>query len=393
MKFSTIVWGGGNNSPESPSCILETARLYRFFKKINYEWNILVLENYDRYAYIKEPLKDLNCNLIDLSHLFYEKSQEYISVYDLYKKNEYHADLQLKNTIRFLVANSYFGGEPFLNTDADLIINDEPDLIVSKNKSLHMGSTCFVYIKDPDFVKIYEELLREITADPESYIEKARTIAQEYHPGQNAWSVMGPKPNNMSILEEGLFYVLLLRHNLDWKSTNQYLHIPFMYDLYQNLDSATWKRISLLQNSDNNYQFINTKHYINNQPLAYMHYQYNFRFILSFYILQLAIGIPKDSLYCPAMAGDMTPLRKDIRHLIKNHCSAIKNNQKNFRHSQYSCNFVPDILLCQLMDINKHNRLFGTDPFMYHNMIDIEQNGGLCDVLNNTFWYGKNIFI
>ena len=396
MKFSTIVWGGTNPiSPESPASLLHTAQLYRDFKNIQHEWYILVLDGYNNYLHIKAPLKELNCHLVDLNASFNHKHQKYKNVYDLYVQNNYPAEVQFKNTVRFLVAHEYFAGEPFLNVDADLVVNDEPNLIVSEDKSLYMGSTCFVYIKDKDFVGMYDEIIKEMITDTDAYIDRIRNIAIQNHPGQNAWSVMDPKPYNMSILEEGLFYALLLTNNLDWKSTNQYVHIPFIYDLYKKLSNPTWKRVSPLKDLYNEYKFIETKHHINGQPLAYMHYQYNFRFILSFYILQNILGIPKESMYCPAVCGDMTPLRDDIKQIVGSYLSNIQKNQKNFRYAIYSHNFVSDILLCNLMGnaIFYGRKIFDVNPLEYKHMLEIEKNGGLCNVFNNYFWYGENVFI
>lgn len=393
MRFSTIVWGGHNpNSPESADCILETARLYRNYKNIHHEWHILVLDNYDRYFHIVGPLRDLNCHIINVNHLFYEKYLKYQKIHDIYVNNKYDVGSQFKNTVRLLIAHDFFSGEPFLNVDADLVVNDEPNLIVDANKCLHMGSTCFVYINDKNFPRLYNELLLEISADTNSFISKLRDTATIHHPNQNPWSILGPMPNNMGILEEGIFYAMLLQRRLDWHIDNQYLHLPFIYDLHKDLNESNWKRISTLKSEKNQYNFINTKHYINNKPLAYMHYQQNFRFILAFYLLQKAIGIPSESMYCPAMSEDMTPLRHDISSIVQQHCETIKSNQKTYRIDSYGNNFVPDILLCQLMNVNKHNTIFNTNLFSYKHMLDIERNGSLKDILNNNFWYSRNLF-
>ena len=395
MKFSTIIWGGENPyTPESPNSILQLAFIYRSIKKINTDWYILVLEGYEKYQHIADQLKQFNCYLIDVNAIYINKLKKYEKIYQLYADNKYRASTQFKNTVRLLVAHEFFGGDAFLNVDADLIVNEEPDLIVNQHESLYMGSTCFVHINDKNFGIVYNELLNELVNNFDGYIDDCKKIADKHHPGQNAWSVMGNMPHNMGILEEGLFYVLSKRYRDAWtQSDNKYLYIPFMYDLYKELNKPTWKRVSTLNDTNNRYTFVDGKHYINSKPLAYMHYQYNFRFILSFYLLQKQLGVPYHFMYCPAMAHDMTPIRDDISSMLTKHTHHLMTWQKTFRQDLYRQNLIPDILICQLMNVVKDHETFGRNLFDYKNILQIEKTGELQYILNNDFWYSKNIFV
>ena len=377
MIFSSTVWSNNKMFSNNYTPVLNIAKIYRHKKEIHHEWHILVLEGYQYYSGMVGPLKDLNCHLLDASSVYQEILAKYRGLYELYIANGGH-NFHFNNTIRWLVASNYFNNANFLHTDIDLVINDEPQSIVG-NDSLYMGSTCFVYIKNTaEFVDLYSSLLWDYASDNQRFHEQCKNLIEDQHQ-QNPWNIFG-RP---FLDEEGLFYIFLRKNGYDWTSntSDQYIYIPFMADMLSNIET-TYNRLSVLKPKHNEYKYKQYRHYLNNKPMAYMHYQYNFRLILAFYLLQKRLNIPNEMLYCPDIK---------IETLINNN---MANQQQSYRQNNYINNFTADFLLGKLLFTlqNTTTQIDGFKPEIYRNILSLE-NQGLEEVLNNNFWYSKEVFV
>jgi hypothetical protein len=204
---------------------------------------------------------------------------------------------------------------------------------------------------------------------------------------KNPWGIF----TDAFLGEEALFYIFLKRYGLDWSDNrDKYIYIPFMAGMAGDI-KPTFNRPSDLKPKHNEYKFYKHRHYINNHSMAYMHYQYNFRLILATYLLQKQVNIPPDMLYCPNI--HVRILREKN---IEIQCRDLAKYQHNWRQEKYLNNFTVDFLLGKLFLALEHTNVSidGFKPEAYSNILSLEHSdSGLAEVLNNNFWYSKEVFV
>lgn len=385
MIFASTVWANSKSFAENYTPIVDIANIYRNQKNIHHPWHILVLHGYEYYKEYKDQLQNLNCYICDVSNIYHEILYQYRNIHNLYINNNGHC-FHTNNTLRWSIAARYFENQDFLHTDIDLIINDEPQNITA-NTSLYMGSTCFVNIKNvKEFKYLYTSMLHEYADDPTKFYQKI-TLTLEEDRDNDPWGIF----SYPFLTEEALFYIFLKTHNLDWSDRRGlYIHIPFIASMFGKIQKR-FDRQSDLKPEYNVYTHKDHRHFINNSPMAYMHYQYNFRLILSFYLLQKTLSIPKDMLYCPNIHTIMLRSKN-----TESYYHNMAQHQKLWRQKKYTYNFIADFLLGKFLVATEHTdaTIENFKPEIYKNILSLERSDlGLVEVLNNNFWYAKQVFV
>lgn len=388
MLFCSVLWIDTEVQAKYMAPLLEIVKLYREVKKINHPWYVLVLYGADYLQSDMEELASFGCYVINVNSLYEEIKQDLSTLYSSVPNS-----FIFNNLIRWIICYRYFDMQSFLHSDIDLILNDEPENIITAGRSLYMGSTCMVYLDNPKyFASIYDDAISHMNIDGDGFLSMVKNSV----PSPTAWDIS----ISSFINEEQLFYYLINKYNLSYYDTsNRHIFIPFIPEMYDFnsgniLHGKTVTMMAPLKGIHNKYEFnhSNKKHYINNIPMAYMHYQYLLRSILFYYNLQKELHIPQHLMYCP----DLTVYRiEDIE----------KRSLLDYRKDSYKDNFINDLVLRELIGFFDTVRscpgMPGDDGTQYCTNIKTNismlnslyfEKEGLADIFNNSFWFSKNVF-
>jgi hypothetical protein len=376
MNIVKVIWSKDEFHSKHMTPIKNIVNIYRKYKNINDPIYFLVLEGMSFYEDLKDELINLNAHIVDVSQL----KKEYETSLSNIRNNL--QDFLFNNLIRWLVMCRFFSNSNFLHLDCDLILNVDPKLIESKNQSIYMDSTCFVYLENSlTFGEMYFEQINYLNKNSNDFIDLMKNICKEE---QHKWDQTKVK-SIKDVHEELLFYWTLKAFSVNWvdKSKN-ILYIPFM----QWLRSGRGLVEPLLEKG-NQYDFIFRKHHINNIPLAYMHYQANFRIILSTYLAQREMGIPNKYKYCPTLFN----FYSDINNLLfYNHKSEEEKFDRETCMNMFLSNIIAQV--CEngiTIRTKPHLRNGGVLIGSLDFLLNFEKIG-LSEILNKDFWFCKNFF-
>lgn len=390
MKIFSTVWSSNKSHVDGFAPLSKIVSIYREQKQIHDPIYFLILDGWQFFQHLQKELMEKNCFLIDATVIKDEYQHKYEALFHiLRKKHGGGAEFLMNNILRWFVMNHFADNSDFLHTDCDLILNANT-VDVQYSESIYMGSTCFVYIKNSKNLQdIYSETINQLIHN-KSFIQNMQNLCSD-----ELWKWgQGHVKNISEVHEEILFYWMLRLFNLDWSDPrDDMIYVPFMQNLIPEYNICP----QILTPSNNKYTFINKRHYINNKPFAYMHYQQNMRMLLGLYTIQQLMGIPDKYKYAPEMIHFYTAINQinsnDTRYL-ETEFNFRKNNQKN--------NNTIDILLLSLVEyITKNQIKISSHPSMWNqggiqpanltSVLDFEYTGW-GSILNKDFWFAENMF-
>jgi hypothetical protein len=231
----------------------------------------LCAEGYDLILDDIEYLRSFGYLVHDCSRLFSLLKAEFPVLAKT--KSEFH----FYNLLRWLLIDRVFAKEPVLCFDADLVLNAPASSIIADNsgQTFMVGSTCFVHISDDGWFRGYEETLRRFERDSDSFLDDWKR--KENIPFLNI--------DSKDAIDEERFVRFCVEHQFVpnvWPSNHSgFLYVPFL----TRLDGYTMPfRRDWIWPVE--YTQVARQHCFNGIPLAFVHYQKDFSYMLGNWLVQ-----------------------------------------------------------------------------------------------------------
>jgi len=246
-------------------CLLEAAKWH--YKLGVGPVDVLVLKGYDIASEFTDELKGNGYTLHDASQIFSKLSQRFERLGKIYP------EFLFMNFLRWLAIEAFFSPNSCACFDADLVLTsricDDP---VVQSSTFTSTSTAFVVINDPNWFRAYRELLETFNDDP--------------HLFENIWN----KDVDSNILQlsdafkinEETFVRFLVKTGRVYNKFPEcsYIIAPFIITLCNSI--LPYNNLSLPISYERR---PGVGDFLNNQPLAYLHFQNHFKNLLGFHLL------------------------------------------------------------------------------------------------------------
>jgi hypothetical protein len=246
----------------------------------------LCAEGYDLILDDIEYLRSLGYLVHDCSREFAKLKAEFPVLAKA--KSEFH----YYNMLRWLLIGRMFPGEPVLCFDADLVLNVPASSIIDDNggRTFMVGSTCFVHISDDTWFRGYEETLRRFENDIDAFWEEWQQKAD--HPFI--------KITTKDDIDEERFVRFCVEAGFvpnQWPGKDsQFLYVPFP----TLLDGFTMPFRSEKWVWPISYTRVGACHHFNGEPLAFLHFQREFSYLLASWLIQRQVfGVERPSPSIP----------------------------------------------------------------------------------------------